>query len=62
MKGPSCKWVTINPGNNENMAGEEGSAGARKDPHDMGEGSRKQSTGDTLDNAADRKQWLWNAL
>ena len=54
MKRPSCKAGSINPGNNENVAGEEGSAGARKDPPDTGEGSRKESTGDTLVNAADR--------
>ena len=53
MKGPSCISVTINPGENVNMAGEDDSAGARKVPLDMGEGSRKESTGDTLNNAAD---------
>ena len=35
------------------MAGEDDSAGARKVPLDMGEGSRKESTGDTLNNTAD---------
>ena len=53
MKGPSCISVTINPEENVNMAGEDDSAGARKVPLDMGEGSRKESTGDTLNNAGD---------
>ena len=35
------------------MAGEDDSAGARKVPLDMGEGSRKESTGDTLNNATE---------
>ena len=53
MKGPSCISVTINPEENVNIAGEDDSAGARKVPLDMGEGSRKESLGDTLNNAAD---------
>ena len=53
LKGPSSKTVTINPGNSENEAGEEVLAGDRKDPQDTGEGSRKESEGDTLDTAAD---------
>ena len=53
MKGPSCISITKNPGENVNMVGEDDSAGARKVPLDMGEGSRNESTGDTHNNAAD---------
>ena len=49
----SQSYPFLGYGNKANEAGEGVLADDRKDPQDMGDSSRKESTSDTLDNAAD---------
>ena len=53
MEGQNSKTATTNSGNSANEAGEGVLADDRKDPQDTRDGSRKESTSDTLDNATD---------